>query len=99
MPFCTTCGANVNGTFCAQCGTPVGAAGTTPPQPAQQPAMPPPYTGQPYAAPPPGMTPMPAPRKTSPLVWVLVIILGIFFVGFASCAAFGLYVAHKVKQA
>jgi len=42
---------------------------------------------------------MPTARKTSPLVWVLVIVLGIFFLGFASCAAFGLFVAHKVKQA
>jgi hypothetical protein len=65
--------------------------------------MTPPYAAQPYAAQPygaqPGMAPMPARRKSSPLVWVLVIVLGLCFLGFASCAAFGLYVAHKVKQA
>lgn len=91
MPFCTTCGVNVNGAFCPQCGTPIGAAAAAPP--------PPPYAPQSYGAPPPGMAPMPPARKTSPLVWVLVIILGLFFLGFASCAAFGLYVAHKAKQA
>jgi hypothetical protein len=107
MAFCTTCGGNVNGVFCTQCGTPVGAAGAgMPPPPAQQPGMPPPYGAQspgmappPYGTPPPGMAPMPAARKTSPLVWVLVIILSLCFLGFASCAVFGLYVAHKVKQA
>jgi hypothetical protein len=112
MPFCTTCGSNVNGVFCTQCGTPVGAAGASPPQPAQPPSMPPPtpYGAQtpgmapppyapPYGAPPQGMAPMPTTRKTSPLVWVLVIVLGLCFLGFASCAGFGLYMAHKVKQA
>jgi hypothetical protein len=105
MAFCTTCGANVNGVFCTQCGTPVSAAGAPPPAP--QPGMPPPPYGAqsagmappPYGVPPPGMAPMPAPRKTSPLVWVLIIILGLCFLGFASCAAFGIFVAHKVKQA
>src|ERR1700691_2749330 len=97
MAFCTTCGGNVTGVFCTQCGTPVSAAGASPPQPAPQPGMPPPPP--PYGAQPPGMAPMPAVRKTSPLVWVLIIILGLCFLGFASCAAFGLYVAHKVKQA
>jgi hypothetical protein len=56
--------------------------------------MAPPAYAQPYGAP-----PAMGPRKTSPLVWVLVIILGLCFLGFASCAAFGLYVAHKAKQA
>jgi hypothetical protein len=109
MAFCTTCGANVNGVFCTQCGTPVSAAGAPPPSSPQQPGMPPPpppYGTQPpgmypppYRAPQPGMAPMPPARKTSPLVWVLVIFLGLCFLGFASCAGFGLYMAHKVKQA
>jgi hypothetical protein len=109
MAFCTTCGGNVTGVFCTQCGTPVSAAGASPPQPAPQPGMPPPpppYGAQPpgmapppYGVAPPGMAPMPGARKTSPLMWVLIIILGLCFLGFASCAAFGLYVAHKVKQA
>lgn len=99
MAFCTTCGANVNGAFCPQCGTPIGAASAPPPPPppayGAQPNMAPPAYAQPYGAPPPAM----GPRKTSPLVWVLVIILGLCFLGFASCAALGLFVAHKVKQA
>ena len=100
MAFCTTCGANVSGAFCPQCGTPVSAA-APPPQPpppsygAQANMAPPPAYAQPYGAPPPAM----GPRKTNPLVLVLVIILGLCFLGFASCAAFGLYVAHKAKQA
>jgi len=98
MPFCTTCGANVNGAFCPQCGTPISAA-SAPPLPLQQPSMPPPYAAQPYAGQPPGMAPMPSTRKTSPLVWVLVIVLGLFFLGIVSIVGFGYYVAHKVKQA
>jgi len=96
MAFCTTCGSNVNGAFCPQCGTPISASAAPPPSPPSygaQPNMAPPAYAQPYGAPPPG------PRKTSPLVLVLVIILGMCFLGFASCAAFGLYVAHKAKQA
>jgi hypothetical protein len=109
MPFCTTCGGNVNGVFCPQCGTPISAAGASPPPPAQQPVMPPPpppYGAQPpgmapppYGVPPPGMAPMPTARRTSPLVWVLVIIFGLLFLGFVSVVGFGFYVAHKVKQA
>jgi hypothetical protein len=53
----------------------------------------------PYGVAPPGMAPMPPARKISPLAWVLIIILSLCFLGFASCAVFGLYVAHKVKQA
>jgi len=106
MPFCTTCGSNVNGVFCPQCGTPVSAAGASPPQPPPQPSMPPPpppYGAQPpgmapppYGVPPQGMAPMPTARKTSPLVWVLVIIFGLLFLGFVSVVGFGFYVAHKV---
>jgi hypothetical protein len=100
MPFCTTCGANVNGAFCPQCGTPIGAAGAPPSPGAQQPGPPPPpYAAQSYGVHPGGMAPMPAPRKTSPLVWVLVIVLGLFFLGFVSIVGFGYYVAHKVKEA
>lgn len=104
MPFCTTCGANVNGAFCPQCGTPIGVASAPPPPPQQQPAPPSSYApqsfgAQPYGAPPPGMAPVPPARKTSPLVWVLVIILGLFFLGFVSVVGFGFFVAHKVKEA
>lgn len=109
MPFCTTCGANVTGTFCSQCGTPAAsAAATAPPPPMPSaavppaPPMPPPYA-QPYAQPvPPPVaagTPVVVVRKTSPIVWVLVIVLGLFVLGGLSVAAFVAFVAHKVHQA
>jgi len=87
MAFCTNCGANVTGAFCNQCGTP--ARGQAAPQ-----AM---------SAPPPGAPPAPGvapvPRKTSPIVWILVIVLGFFVLGFIGIVGTGLFVAHKVKQA
>jgi hypothetical protein len=105
MAFCTTCGANVSGAFCQKCGTPVGAAGAAaaPPPPPPQAAGYQPHAYQPgppaYGAPPPGMTPMPPARKTSPLIWILVIVFGLIFMGFLGVVGFGFYVAHKVKQA
>jgi hypothetical protein len=115
MPFCTTCGANVTGTFCSQCGTPAAsAAAPAPPPPMPSAAAPPPPPmSAPYApAPPPPMSagyaqPVPPPvapcavvvRKTSPIVWVLVIVLGLFVLGGISVAAFVAFVAHKVHQA
>jgi hypothetical protein len=83
MAFCTKCGASVAGAFCNQCGTPAGA-----------------QTGAPTAA--AAQAPAPAaaaPRKTSPVVWILVIVLGIFVLGFIGLAGTGLFVWHKVKQA
>ncbi len=85
MAFCTSCGAEVTGAFCKQCGTPVRAAGSAPPAP-----VPPP---QPTAG------AVPAPRKTSPLVWVLVIILGLFVLGGIGVVGTGLFLVHKVRQA
>jgi hypothetical protein len=71
MPFCTTCGAAVNGAFCVQCGTPVKASAG---QPGTPPAGSPP-AGPAIAQPVPGAV---APRKTSPIVWILVCVLGLF---------------------
>lgn len=88
MPFCTKCGANVTGTFCTQCGTPAASATAAAPQPAM---------ATPYAPPvAPGAPP--AARKTSPIVWVLIIVLGLFVLGGISVAAFVAYVAHRVHQ-
>jgi hypothetical protein len=102
MPFCTTCGANVTGTFCSQCGTPTAGAAAPAPPPVQQPVATPyaqPYS-QPYAQPvPPGAPPVVVVRKTSPIVWVLVIVLGLFVLGGISVAAFVAFVAHRVHQA
>jgi len=104
MAFCTTCGADVTGkTFCVQCGKPVSSAagaGASPTPPQDPQATPPPA----YAAPPqpvyssaPLPGPMP-PKKTSPIVWIIVGILGFFLLmGLLGIFAVGMFV-HKVKQ-
>jgi len=95
MPFCTICGANVTGAFCSQCGTPAPGAAAPTPQPA---AAYPPAEAAPYAQPgAPGVPP--AARKTSPIVWVLVIVLGLFLLGGMAVAGFVAFVAHRVHQA
>lgn len=101
MAFCTNCGATVNGVFCTQCGRPVGSA--APPPPAAPPAppmaayQPPPAAQPPYAAAPPPV--VPGQRRTSPVVWVLVIVLGLFVLGGMAVAGFTFFVVHKVRQA
>ena len=55
-------------------------------------------------APPPAMqTPpldaAPAKRRTSPIVWVLVIILGLFVLGCIGVVGTGLFLVHKARQA
>ena len=89
MAFCTQCGASVSGTFCSQCGTPVAAAGGQPPAPPPPPAAAP--YGQPVA--------VPVARKTSPIVWVLVIVLGFFVLGGIAVIGTIGYFAHRVRQA
>ena len=42
MPFCSNCGAAVEGRFCAKCGTAVGGAAPPPPAPSGSAALPPP---------------------------------------------------------
>jgi hypothetical protein len=101
MAFCTTCGGSVNGAFCPQCGTPVSAsAGSAPPppQPAYQPP-PAPVAQPPYQAGPPLPPPAMATRRTNPLVWILVIILGLFLLGGLAVVGTGLFVVHKARQA
>src|SRR5271165_5245073 len=51
MPFCATCGATVEGRFCAKCGTAVAGAAAPPPQtpPAYQPPPAPVVTNAPMA--------------------------------------------------
>lgn len=86
MAFCTNCGANVPGAFCSQCGTPVNAGAPAQPAAANQYA-------QPAVA---GAMP---PRKTSPIVWVLVIVLGFFVLSGVAVMGVVALVAHKVHQA
>ena len=90
MAFCTICGAAVNGAFCTTCGTPANRPAANQAVPAQPP-MPQAAVG---AVPGP-----PVPRKTSPLVWVLVIIVGLFVLGFIGVVGTGLFIVHKARQA
>ncbi len=50
MPFCKNCGSQVDGSFCAKCGTPQAAA-PPPAAPAYTPPPPQPPPAQPYAQP------------------------------------------------
>lgn len=88
MPFCTKCGASVGGAFCSQCGTPASAASG---QPSSPPAAQPQSTAASGSA--------PAVRKTSPIVWVFVVILGLFLVGGLLVGGVTLFVVHKARQA
>jgi len=92
MAFCTSCGATVKGAFCQNCGTPLSAASAQPPA---APPMPPPM---PMSGPAPMPPPMTQARKTSPIVWILVILLGLFALGIVGVVGTGLFVAHKVRQ-
>jgi hypothetical protein len=103
MPFCTTCGANVTGTFCSQCGTPAAGAAAPAAQPTTaapytQPTTAAPYTQPTTAAPYAQPVPVVVVRKTSPIVWVLVIVLGLFLLGGIAVAGFVAFVAHRVHQ-
>jgi hypothetical protein len=42
---------------------------------------------------------MPGQRKTSPIVWILVIILGLFVLGAIGVVGAGMFVMHKVHEA
>lgn len=90
MPFCATCGAQVEGRFCAKCGSPVaaaaqGAGASAPPPPPGAPGYPPPsgYAQQPYGqpgmmAPPPAAMPM-ADNVACALCYALGFVTGIIF--------------------
>jgi len=83
MAFCTACGATVTGAFCNQCGTPASAAAAAPGTPGV----------------PPGAMPPPVARKTSPIVWVLVALAGIFVLFIVGMLGVGALVVHKAHQA
>jgi hypothetical protein len=83
MPFCTNCGGSVAGAFCNHCGTAVRAGA--------QPAGPTPSTSAGGAAAPV--------RRTSPIVWVLVVVLGLFVLGGLSVVGAGLFFFSKARQA
>jgi len=85
MPFCAKCGASVEGKFCSKCGA--AAASSSTPAAATPPAAP------------VATSPVPSARKTSPIVWVLVVILGLFLLGGLAIGGFTLFVVHKAREA
>ena len=97
MPFCTKCGAEVQGRFCVKCGAPAAAPA------APAPAAPPPAVRPPAAmSPPAGMSAppaMPVKKRTSPLVWILVALVTVFVLIGVSVIAAGFFLVHKAKQA
>lgn len=102
MAFCTKCGATVPGAFCQQCGTPSSAAAAQPAAPQSAPQYAPQYAPQAppqqaYQAGTP-MAPAPAKGKISPIVWVLLILVGVVVLGIVGVVGAGLYVAHRVAQ-
>jgi hypothetical protein len=103
MAFCTSCGAQVRGAFCEQCGTPasVAAAGSPAPQ-MTPPQMTPPQMTPPQMTPPAAPAGMPVaaagPRKTSPIVWILVAVGVIFLLGIIGVIGAGMYVAHLARN-
>lgn len=88
MAFCTSCGSEVKGTFCAQCGAPAPGSGAQAPQ-------------QPAAFPTPAVPVAPAvlvASKTSPLVWVLVAVVGLFVLGGIVVVGGGFFLARSIAR-
>jgi hypothetical protein len=83
MAFCTTCGATVQGAFCQQCGTPSSAAAAAPA------AVPQPQAAAPVA-------PAPVKGKVSPIVWILLAVVGVFVLGIIGLIGTGLFIAKTV---
>lgn len=73
MPFCASCGSQVEGRFCAKCGAAVGTGPAGPPPPQS-----PPLTSYPPPVPPPGAAGM-TDNAASALCYVLGIITGVLF--------------------
>src|ERR1017187_6408663 len=96
MAFCTGCGATVQGAFCQQCGTPSSAAAA--PAAAPQPHAPPmaaaPVVAAPVVAAPVAAAPVTG--KVSPIVWILLTVLGLIVLSFVGCGVFAMYMAHTV---
>lgn len=65
MAFCPTCGSNVEGRFCAKCGTPIPASAAAPPPPAAM-QGPPPGSGPAQTVPPPQYGTQPPPSGYAP---------------------------------
>jgi hypothetical protein len=83
MAFCTSCGATVQGAFCQQCGTPSSAAAAP--------------SAPPQAGPAPAPV-APVKGKVSPIVWILLAVVGLFVLGIIGLVGAGLFVAHTVAR-
>lgn len=94
MPFCTTCGANVDGAFCGRCGTPVSAGQSAPPPPNRAQANT--YGPQPVG-PGAGLPPA-APRRMNGIVLALLIVCGLIFVCIAGLVGFGIFAARQFRN-
>jgi len=75
----------MSGEFCTTCGTRVKAGDA------------PAAAAVPQAS--PVQSAPPVPRKTSPIVWILVAVLGLFVLGGIAVVGTGLFLVHKAKQA
>lgn len=95
MAFCTNCGTQTDSAFCSKCGQPVAALTPGAPSPSVSPA---PAQGT-FAPAPAAPIPGEVKRKTSPLVWVLAAVAGVFVLVGILVVGAGLFVAHKVKSA
>jgi hypothetical protein len=102
--FCNQCGTPAGRPAAAS--PPPAVAPQAPPPPPPQAAWTPPAAAPPPVQPAwtgPAAAPAPAPapvsRGTSPLVWVLVIVLGLFVLGGIAVVGAGYFVVHKARQA
>src|SRR5579883_519227 len=95
MAFCTACGASLTGAFCTKCGTPAAqsAAGTPPPSAPPLPGAAQATTAGNGAA--SAAAPAPARRKTSPIVWVLLVLLGFCALGIMGMIGTGIFLARR----
>jgi len=88
MAYCTKCGTAVEGAFCIQCGTPVGASSGS------GAAIPPPPPTAPQVSAPPAAGSVP--KKRRPLLWILGGCLGLIVIGIIIAFLAGGYFLHKV---
>jgi len=98
MPFCVNCGAQVAGAFCTKCGARAGAASTPAAAAAPVSGPPAPPLASPASAAPAAPAAPLAPRKTSPIVWILLAVVGLFVLGGIAVVGTGLFLVHKVRE-
>lgn len=84
MAFCTNCGTQTDARFCTKCGQPMGQPAPGAPAPSYTPAAAP----QAPAA-------LPVKKKTSPIVWILGAVVGVFVLIGVLIVGAGLFVANK----